>query len=221
MNEINGVNNSFVEGLVAKPVAKNNELGKNEFLKLMITQLNNQDPLSPQDSGDFIAQLAQFSSVEGIANLNTSMSSMATSFRSSQALQASALVGRTVLINTDSTLLQSGGVVSGTIDLQSSTMDLKVNISNESGVLVDQISLGSQQRGDIHFVWAGKDGNGDPLPAGKYKFEAVASSGGIETQAGMALSANVDSVSIDTNRAITLNLAGIGSVPLDEVKQIR
>ena len=157
MNEINGISNSFVEGLAAKPVANNKELGKNEFLKLMIAQLNNQDPLSPQENGDFIAQLAQFSSVEGIENLNTSMGSMATSFRSSQALQASALVGRTVLTEIDSAMLQPGGQVSGMIDLQSSTSDLKVNIANEAGVLVNQISLGSKERGEIHFVWTGKD----------------------------------------------------------------
>ena len=220
MNEINGINNSFVEGLAAKPVANNKELGKNEFLKLMIAQLNNQDPLSPQENGDFIAQLAQFSSVEGIENLNTSMGSMATSFRSSQALQASALVGRTVLTEIDSAMLQPGGQVSGMIDLQSSTSDLKVNIANEAGVLVNQISLGSKERGEIHFVWTGKDSEGNPLPAGKYKFEAMGSNSGVETQAGMALSANVDSVSIDKNRAITLNLSGIGTIPLDEVKQI-
>ncbi len=221
MNEISATNTSFVEGLALRNVDDSKELGKNEFLKLMITQLNNQDPLSPQENGEFIAQLAQFSSVEGIENLNTSMNSMATSFRSSQALQASALVGRTVLINTDSTLLQPGGVVGGKIDLQSSAMDLKVNISNESGVLVNQVSLGSQQRGDVHFMWSGKDADGNQLPAGRYKFEAVASTGGVEAQVGMALSANVDSVSIDRNRAITLNLAGIGTVPLDEVQQIR
>lgn len=221
MNEISGTSSSFLEGLAIKPVARNNELGKNEFLKLMIVQLNNQDPLSPQETGDFIAQLAQFSSVEGIENLNTSMTSMAASFRSSQALQASALVGRTVLVNTDSALLQPGGIVSGMIDLQSSTMDLKINISNESGVLVDQISLGSKQRGEIQFMWSGKDADGNQLPAGKYKFAAVAAAVGVEEQVGMSLSANVDSVSIDSSRAITLNLAGIGAVPLDQVKQIR
>lgn len=221
MNEISGTNNRFVEGLATQPVAKSKELGKNEFLKLMIAQLNNQDPLSPQENGAFIAQLAQFSSVEGIENLNTSVNSMATSFRSSQALQASALVGRTVLIDTDSALLQSGGVVSGKIDLPSSSTDLKVHISNESGVLVSQISLGSKPSGDIHFVWTGKDDSGNQLPAGSYTFEAVSSAGGTNTQVGMALSANVDSVSIDRNRAITLNLAGVGSVSLDEVQQIR
>ena len=221
MNEISGTSSSFLEGLAIKPVARNNELGKNEFLKLMITQLNNQDPLSTQKTGDLIDQLAQFSTVEGIENLNTSRTSMAASFRSSQALQASALVGRTVLINTDSALLQPGGVVSGTIDLQSSSMDLKINISNESGVLVDQISLGSKERGEIQFMWSGKDADGNQLPAGKYKFAAWASAAGVEEQVAMALSANVDSVSIDRSRAITLNLAGIGPVPLDEVQQIR
>ncbi len=80
---------------------KTNELGKDEFLNLLVAQLNNQDPLAPQDNGAFIAQLAQFSQVEGIGKLNTSMESLLSGYQSSQALQASSLVGRSVIVPTD------------------------------------------------------------------------------------------------------------------------
>ena len=73
------------------------DLGKNEFLELLVAQLNNQDPLSPQENGEFIAQLAQFSQVEGIEKLNSSMGSLLSGYQSSQALQASSLVGRKVI----------------------------------------------------------------------------------------------------------------------------
>ena len=81
--------------------ATGDELGKDQFLELLVAQMNNQDPLSPQENGEFIAQLAQFSTVEGIGNLNTSMESLLSGYQSSQALQASSLVGRTVIVPAD------------------------------------------------------------------------------------------------------------------------
>ncbi len=77
---------------------KSDELGKDQFLELLVAQMNNQDPLSPQENGEFIAQLAQFSTVEGIENMNTSMEALLSGYQSSQALQASSLVGRTVIV---------------------------------------------------------------------------------------------------------------------------
>ena len=103
--------------------------------------MNNQNPLNPQDNSEFVAQLAQFSSVEGITKLNTQMEGMATSFQSSQALQASALVGRDVLVPMEKTLVQSGGTVTGAIDVASATSQLSLNVYNESGALVDQAPL--------------------------------------------------------------------------------
>src|SRR5690606_42021670 len=79
---------------------KNDELGKNQFLELLVAQLNNQNPLEPQGNGEFIAQLAQFSQVEGVEKLNSSMGALLTGYQSSQALQASSLVGRKVIVPT-------------------------------------------------------------------------------------------------------------------------
>ena len=114
MSEISSVQtNSVVQDLAIKTQEKNKELDKNAFLELMVAQLNNQDPLNPQENGDFIAQLAQFSSVEGIDNLNSTVEVMSSSLQSSQALQASALVGRTVHVKTDSSFLAPEGLTSG------------------------------------------------------------------------------------------------------------
>ena len=94
MTEINNTTISNIAGSQNRDSATKttNDLGKDAFLKLMITQLQNQDPLSPAKNEDFIAQLAQFGSVEGIQNINNSIDDLASSFRSSQALEASALV---------------------------------------------------------------------------------------------------------------------------------
>jgi flagellar basal-body rod modification protein FlgD len=102
-----------------------NELGQAAFLELMITQMNNQNPLSPQDNSEFVAQLAQFSSVEGLERLNTSFNS----FMSNNALQASSLVGRSVTVESDTSTLVKGGIVAGSVDLTYPTKDMKVRFT--------------------------------------------------------------------------------------------
>ncbi|MBV1877537.1 MAG: flagellar hook assembly protein FlgD [Pseudomonadales bacterium] len=220
MNEISQVANPFVEQLKKIPDQAPQELDKNAFLKLMVTQLNNQDPLSPQENGEFIAQLAQFSSVEGIENLNSTVEVMSNSLQSSQALQASALVGRSVQVNTDSSYLSADENITGNIKLESSSSSLVVNITNASGERVEQVDLGSQARGDIRFSWDGIDKEGKRHEPGLYKFEAEASVAGVAEQIEMSLSANVNSVTINPDRSVVLNLAHLGAVPLLEVEEI-
>lgn len=212
--------NPLLRELAIKPQENSKELDKNAFLELMVAQLNNQDPLNPQENGEFIAQLAQFSSVEGIENLNNTVEVMSTSLQSSQALQASALVGRRVHVLSDKSYLSADDDISGTIKLDRSTTNLTLNIANSAGVLIDQIELGSQTRGDIRFAWNGKDANGVPYPEGEYLFTAEADIGGTTEEIDLALSANVDSVSINPDRTVLLNIQGQGAVPLLNVEEI-
>lgn len=142
---------------------KSNEMGQDEFLKLMIAELNNQNPLDPQDNGEFIAQLAQFSTVEGLDKLNGTAETMSDGMRSSQALQASSLVGQSVIVEGNELgLLLNKGIVSGYSDLPESATDLKLTIEDENGVLLEQIPLGSHAAGELSVRWDGlnlmKDG---------------------------------------------------------------
>jgi len=210
---------------------KSNELGQEAFLELMITQLKNQDPLSPQDNGEFVAQLAQFSSVEGIDRLNTSFDSFAGSFQSNQALQASSLVGRSVTVPTDRTLIQAGSDVSGSLELQSTSSDVTMKIYDSNGTLVENISLGAQPAGEMLFRWNGaqmevngktlnwQSNNSGGLPAGEYVFDVQATQNGKAVQQTTYLSANVNSVTIGNGQELKLNLAGIGSFSMSDVKQ--
>src|SRR5690606_24480922 len=125
------------------------------FLELMITQLNNQDPLNPQENAEFIAQLAQFSSVEGLERLNSQFEDFSGSFMSNQALQASSLVGRSVSVPTDKALLVPEGIVAGSVDIPESTSNLSVSIYNSNGTLVGQVPLGTRPAGDMVFRWDG------------------------------------------------------------------
>ncbi len=204
----------------------NNELGQAAFLELMITQMNNQNPLSPQDNSEFVAQLAQFSSVEGLERLNKTFNS----FMSNNALQASSLVGRSVTVESDKSTLTKGGIVSGSADLAYSTDNLKMNIYDESGALVQKIPVGKVSQGEMVFRWDGQnlEVNGELLDweagdaaaaAGEYKFEITADQNGKNEALKTSLSANVNSVTIGENGALILNLAGVGAVDASKVKQ--
>ncbi len=197
-----------------------NELGKNEFMELMIAQLKNQNPLEPQDNGEFISQLAQFSSLEEMQGLSRSVDDVASQFRSTQALQASAMVGRTVLAPSSVGILGAEGEISGNVQVPASTSGLRISIENQAGERVRQIDMGSQQAGVTGFSWDGKDGNGNSLPPGPYKVVAEASYPDGPEQLGTMISANVDSVSLGKGGSITLNLAGMGSIALSDVEQI-
>lgn len=211
---------SVREKQAADKKADNGELGQDVFLELMVTQMKNQNPLDPQENSEFVAQLAQFSSVEGIDKLNTSMEGLASSFQSSQALQASSLVGRTVKVDASHSYLATNSLIAGTIDLPQSTNDVKMVISNAQGEQVAEILLGPQEAGEIDFAWDGTDENGNQLGAGLYEFEVTANIDGKPQQLNTALSANVDSVTVGAGGAINLNVANVGTVAVAKVREI-
>jgi flagellar basal-body rod modification protein FlgD len=181
------------------------ELGKNEFMELMLAQLKNQNPLDPQDNGEFISQLAQFSSLEEMQKLSGNVDSVVGEFRSTQALQASAMVGKTVLVASDLAMLGASGEVNGTVDVPASTGGVQVSILNGSGELVRQMELGGKPAGSAKFTYY-------TVASGSYP--------GGSQQLGTMMSANVDSVSLGKGGSISLNLAGMGSIDLSQVQQI-
>ncbi len=233
---LNTISNSVLSDLSSENRYKNdpkdNELGQTAFLELMIAQLNNQDPLSPKENGEFIAQLAQFSQVEGMERLNSNFDDFTSSFTSNQALQASSLVGRSVTVPSETGMTDMNGVLSGVIDVTESTNNVTMQIFDDSGQLVDEISLGPQAAGEMVFRWNGGQlelngelvtnytpANGEALPPGKYTIRASATQGAEKVALNTSVSANVNSVTLGQGGAITLNLAGIGPVSIEDVKQ--
>jgi len=204
------------------PATGATSLGGTDFLTLMLAQLKNQDPTSPVDSNTFLSQLAQLSEVQGITSLNTSFSSLSNSLTSSQALQASSLLGHQALVNSSTATLAAGTPVTGAVNIPQTTSQAVLNISDSSGALVGQINLGAQSAGLASFSWNGTTSTGSQAPPGTYTLSAQyagAANGG--TAASTLVNGTVESVSMGAGSAgLTVNVAGIGSVPFSSVQQI-
>ncbi|MGA9703975.1 flagellar hook assembly protein FlgD [Pseudomonas sp.] len=208
---------------VSTAATGNQSLGKDAFLQLLVTQLKNQNPLSPQDNGAFVAQLAQFSSLEGINTLNDSVNSISSNFSSSQALQASSLVGRSIITQTDKALVDTSKSMTGSVAVTSATGNVAVKITDANGNVVRTLNLGAQSAGTSDFIWDGKNDAGEVAPAGTYTFAATTKNdAGDSVALATSLPATVTSVTLSkTGGEMLLNLAGgMGSVKLSQIQTI-
>jgi flagellar basal-body rod modification protein FlgD len=196
-------------------------LGKDAFLQLLVTQMKNQDPLSPQDNTQFVSQLAQFSSLESMQNLTSTVDTIASTYQSSQALQASSLVGRSVVVESGSAIVDTTKGLTGSVVVPASNSSTTVKISDANGNVVDTIDLGAQPAGTTSFTWDGKNGDGTVAAAGPYSFAATGTASGAATALSTYLPATVNSVTMGVGGAeMTLNLAGGSSVGLSKVQTI-
>lgn len=195
------------------------QLGQNEFLKLMLAQLKNQDPFKPTDPTQFLSQLAQFSTVTGIQNMQTSVTDLASSLRSTQVLNGTTLVGRDVLAPATQDTIGAGGTVHGAVDVPKGASSVQVSVKDGSGALVRRFSVPATA-GLTDFAWDGLDNTGSAVPAGQYSFEVIASVGGENTSLDPLLSSRVASVTIDPkNGSLTLNTS-TGAVPITTVRRV-
>lgn len=210
-------------GLAASPQADTSkELGAEDFLRLMLTQFQNQDPLKPLDNGDFIGQLAQFGTVTGLTQLRQDFGALAGSLVSNQALQASALLGRDVLVNRSTAELAEGGTIGAAVELATPAEQVRVQVMNPAGDIVRTLVLGPQPAGLARIAWDGLTDRGAAAPAGSYRFAAQAiGAGGAQTSAQVLVSAPVESVTIGGGQGgLMLTLQGMGAIPFSDVRQI-
>lgn len=198
-----------------------NKLGQEQFLKLMVAQLKHQDPTKPLDNAEFLSQIAQFSTVTGIQELQSSFTQLAGSMQSNQLLQTSTLVGRSVLVESDLGTLPAGGNLGGAVRLSSSTPELMVTIQDARGAIVRRLEMGTQAAGQVRFNWDGIADNGQNAPPGVYRVKAEASVDGKTVALDTLTAASVESVTLDkATQALSLNLAGLGPVAFSKVRQI-
>lgn len=198
-----------------------NELGQNEFMKLMLEQLKNQDPLKPTENGEFIAQMAQFSTVTGIADVNKSLETLSSSFGNYQALQSASLVGRSVLLPADSFALTEDNSLEGVVDMQASSGSASASVYGANGELIHQFDLGIQAAGENKFSWDGILADGQRAAPGEYSITISHGTGEDALAVDVMIEQQIDSVNLSTSGGeIILNTVNGQSLNFSDVRQI-
>ncbi|KAA1012418.1 flagellar hook assembly protein FlgD [Paraburkholderia panacisoli] len=193
---------------------------QNTFLQLLVAQLKNQDPTNPMDSSQMTSQLAQISTVQGISQLNTSLSSLSTQLAAGQQSQAALLIGSTVLAPGSSISVASGKAGSFGVQLTSAVSDLQVVVKNSAGTIVNTIDLGKQSAGTIPVGWTPTDTAGNTLADGTYTITATGTINGQAATATTLTGATVESVVTQSTGTPGLVLSNGSTVDLTSVAAI-
>ena len=202
--------------------APKKQLGQEDFMKLLVAQINNQDPANPSDNGAFLAQMAQLSMVSGIDNLGTSFNSVAGSLASTQAMQAANLVGHQVLTDSNIANLEAGKPVQGQLSVPDNTTGLNIQVRDNAGSLIKTIPSTGFKPGLLGFEWDGTNERGEAQMPGEYSITASALVNGHQQALGLQLYSTVQSVmATPGSNTIELQMAGQHSVNFSQVSQYR
>jgi flagellar basal-body rod modification protein FlgD len=218
---IEGTNQSSLSPPSTADATGSSKLGKDEFVRLLLTQLSHQDPTSPQDSAAFVAQLAQFAGIEIAQQQSALLEALLVAETASNQMAVTGLVGKDVTVGSSSIELADGQAREMIAHLDAPAAEVTVVIKDEHGNTVRTVRLGAQPEGDVPFTWDGRSDDGSLLPDGKYSVEIVANA-----QDGSAINvttrqqARVIGVSFDDG-VPRLLLEGGGSIALSEVAEVR
>ncbi|MBC7916727.1 MAG: flagellar hook assembly protein FlgD [Rhodoferax sp.] len=197
-----------------KPSQTDAAASQDRFLKLLVAQLNNQDPMNPMDNAQMTSQMAQINTVSGIQQVNASIKAMATQFSAMQVLQGASMIGREVLTEGNKLTIQNG-VGKGALELAGSADKVTVQVMTAGGQLLGTVNLGQQEAGRHSFEWDASTYTGSSTPI----FKVIATQGTAAVGSTALTRNTVESVSADAN-GMTLALKGAGTVAYDAVKAI-
>lgn len=217
-----GKTTSRIEQDTNTKTKSNSSLDQADFLKLLTTQLQNQDPSEPVDNNQMVTTMSQLSIVDNLNTINSNMDNVVSAISSSSALSASSLVGRSVLVNSRTSFFDGKNPITAQIDAGDGASDVKINVLDSNGASVAQFTAGAID-GKIDFTWDGvKDSEtGEMFEAGKYSLSVTAYQDGKQVNLPVKSYAIVGSVVLGKTTADTkLNLIGHGEVALDKVEQI-
>ena len=197
---------------------KTKELGQDQFFELMVAQLKNQDPINPLDGQDYLGQLAQFGTVSGIQQLQTSFDQLSQSLQSLHALQASSMVGRSVTLESSQGYLTETEALQGTVNVDTTVRDLTLIVNDLNGQEIRRINIGHHNPGPVAFSWDGLNAHGVEANPGLYQIRVEGNVNGTNQSFISHIKAQVQSVSLEpSGSGITLNLLGLGEHRLDEI----
>lgn len=206
--------------LSATGVQANNAVDQKTFLKLMIAQFKNQDPSKPKDPSEFLSQLAQFSTVSGIQEMQSSIGALSDSLRAQSVLGGAVMVGREVLAPGGQVAVGANQTVTGGFETPPGATMIDVQIKDAAGQLVRHMSVPAKM-GLTSFSWDGLTDRGQAAGPGVYAISGTAGVGAASQAAPTFINARVDSVTIDpATRGLTLNTGSLGSISLNDVRQI-
>lgn len=189
---------------------------QDRFLKLLVAQLNNQDPMNPMDNAQMTTQMAQINTVVGINQLNSTMEAMSSQFTAMQVLQGTSMIGRTVLSEGNTLGTPVEKVSTAAFDLSGTAADVKVNITTAAGTVVDTVKLGALDAGRHYFAWDSSNYKGD---VSALRFQ-VASTNGTASVANTPLSPKMVVATSSTDNALTLELENGESLAYNKVKAV-
>ena len=199
--------------------ASNDTLTQSDFLQLMVTQMQNQDPTSPTDPSQFLGQLAQMSEVSSLQNMQSTLASLSTSLLSSQAVNGASLVGHDVLASGTTGSLAAGGTLNGAVQTPAGASSMSVAVMDSTGQLVKTIAV-TPQAGLTGFTWDGTTNTGASAPAGSYSFAVTATVNGTSQSVTPLVESTVQSVTIDqTTQSLDLNTDN-GVIPMANVVSV-
>lgn len=205
---------SNINGSTATTAKVDDPGSQDRFLKLLVTQLQNQDPLSPMDNAQLTSQIAQINTVTGIATLNTSVQGLSSQFLQMQTLQGASLVGKNVIVPGNKIDIAEG-VGQGGFELATPADAVKVEVLSPAGRVLDTLNIGAQSAGVHGFDWvAGTYDNASNL-----SFRITATSGSTKLDATALMRDKVNAVST-SGSALQLELARAGTVAYTTVKAI-
>ncbi len=189
-----------------------------QFLKLLVTQLNNQDPLNPLDNAQLTSQLAQINTVQGIQQLNSTLTGISGRFDSAGMLQAASIMGRNAVVAGNALPLFDTGAAGG-FELAQGADRVTVTVKDSSGAVVHTVELGAQSEGRHLFDWDGMNDAGTKAAPGPYTFSVSASSAGKAVDSATLSIGTVVGIAPGAGGPV-LSLGGVGNVNLTDVKQI-
>jgi flagellar basal-body rod modification protein FlgD len=206
------------ESTQQKEIKRTSVLGQEDFLKLLTTQLQHQDPMKPMENGEFMGQMAQFSTVSGITEMGESIDNLVNIYQGQQMSNSASMIGKQALVNGNWAQL-AGGQLSGAIELPTAANDVRVDIKSETGEVMASLELGAKMAGTQEFTWDGIKDDGSAAPEANYYLSASAIRDGQSTAPAMQVYGTVQSIQLKGSE-VTLNVSGQGNVSFSNVKRI-